>query len=88
MFLHRVQAEHELASRGSLSDATKATVTFLVSDAAAAKFDAASFDTILCCNAMQWFPDMHDVIASARGWLKPGGCLAFNVTASTKNVRL
>lgn len=83
-----MQARRTLARRNILSTAEKAAVCFQAGDIESARFDSGTFDTVLCCNALQYFPDMPSVLAAVRTWLRPGGCLVFNVTQATKTVRL
>jgi ubiquinone/menaquinone biosynthesis C-methylase UbiE len=71
-----VQAGRALATRDSLSAAEKAAVRFAVGDVDTVHYDEGAFDTILCCNTLQYFPDMPGVLAKARAWLQPGGALS------------
>jgi ubiquinone/menaquinone biosynthesis C-methylase UbiE len=66
------QAAQALADQGIVN------VELVLADAEALDYPAASFDLVVCCNAL---PYMADVPAALKTWaalLRPGGRLAFN----------
>ena len=81
-----MQAETQLAKRAHALPADSATPAFVQADAECIAFVPALFDVILCCSAMQYFPDVHAVLRNARRWLREDGCLVFNAAACTETV--
>ena len=55
-----------------------ANLSFHKADAQTAKFEAASFDVILCSNALIYMLDVPAALKLWAGWLRPGGKLCFN----------
>ena len=82
-----LQAKDDLQQRTDLSAGVKAAIELKAEDIDASDFPDASFDVILCCSAMQYFPDIPKVLAGLYRWLRTDGTLLFNVTAATERVR-
>ena len=53
-------------------------LSFHKADAQTAKFEAASFNVILCSNALIYMLDVPAALKLWAGWLCPGGKLCFN----------
>jgi SAM-dependent methyltransferase len=65
-------------ARSKAEDRGFTNVSFILDDVEAAELPEASFDAVFCSAAAVWMDSLPTALRRWRGFLKPGGVLAFN----------